>query len=143
MTPNWRQTLTDYIRTQALPVDKFSHQPRLYALACRLAGDQPFDDDVLFAACCLRGEAFGFLSGEQLAGFAILTPWHVRHDACYASKVGDPPQNTFDFQDVMVHPDFRRRFLHGFRRNFLHGFRRNRLHDDARTSHSDYRLKSG
>ena len=37
MSPNWRQQLADYIRAQAQPVDKFSHQPRLYALACELA----------------------------------------------------------------------------------------------------------
>jgi GNAT superfamily N-acetyltransferase len=66
----------------------------------------------LFAACCARGEAFGFFSGARLAGFAVLTPWHVRPDACYAHKVGDPPENTYDFQDVMVHPDFRRRGIH-------------------------------
>jgi GNAT superfamily N-acetyltransferase len=24
----------------------------------------------------------------------------------------DPPENTFDFQDVMVHPDYRRRGIH-------------------------------
>ena len=33
MSPNWRQQLADYIRAQAQPVDKFSHQPRLYAPA--------------------------------------------------------------------------------------------------------------
>ncbi len=66
----------------------------------------------LFAACCERGEAFGFFNGDQLAGFAVLTPWYIRPDTCYAYKVGDLPENTFDFQDVMVHPDYRRRGLH-------------------------------
>ena len=66
----------------------------------------------LFAACCERGEAFGFFSRERLAGFAVLTPWHIRPETNYARKVGDPPENTFDFQDVMVHPDFRRRGIH-------------------------------
>ena len=73
MTPNWRQTLTDYIRTQALPVDKFSHQPRLYALACRLAGEQPFDDDVLFAACWLHD--LGVFIGHRPTDPAALGQW--------------------------------------------------------------------
>jgi uncharacterized protein len=50
----YRATLRDYIREQALPVDKFSHQARLYALAVSLAGEAPFDDDVLFAAAWLH-----------------------------------------------------------------------------------------
>ena len=73
MTPNWRQTLTDYIRTQARPVDKFSHQPRLYALACRLAGEQPFDDDVLFAACWLHD--LGVFIGHRPEDPALLATW--------------------------------------------------------------------
>lgn len=66
----------------------------------------------LFAACCLRGEAFGFWQGDRLAGFGILTPWHIRPDTCYARKIGDPPEATFDFQDVMVAPGYRRRGIH-------------------------------
>lgn len=66
----------------------------------------------LFAVCCQRGEAFGFWDGDSLAGFGILTPWHIRPDACYAHKIGDPPEATFDFQDVMVAPGYRRRGIH-------------------------------
>lgn len=65
-----------------------------------------------FAACCLRGEVFGFWQDTRLAGFGILTPWHARPDTCYAVKLQHPPQNTFDFQDVMVSPQFRRRGIH-------------------------------
>ena len=32
---NWRELVVAYIRNEALPVDKFGHQPRLYALAVR------------------------------------------------------------------------------------------------------------
>jgi hypothetical protein len=31
----YRQAIVDYIRAQANPPDKFSHQPRLYWLATR------------------------------------------------------------------------------------------------------------
>ena len=37
MTSFWRESIIDYIRTEAQPVDKFGHQPRLYAL---FAGDE-------------------------------------------------------------------------------------------------------
>lgn len=69
-------------------------------------------EDAGFILCCERGEVYGFFDGERLAGFAILTPWHIRGDGCYAAKVGDAPENTFDFQDVMIDPAYRRRGLH-------------------------------
>ena len=51
---NYRDAIADYIRSQANPPDKFSHQPRLYHLAKQLAEDKPFDDDVLYAAAWLH-----------------------------------------------------------------------------------------
>ena len=58
-SPPWRSTLAGYIRAQAKPIDKYSHQPRLYALACQLATSAEFanrtvDDDILYAACWLH-----------------------------------------------------------------------------------------
>jgi uncharacterized protein len=35
-------------------MDKFGHQPRLYALACQVGEGMPFDDDVLFAAAWMH-----------------------------------------------------------------------------------------
>src|SRR3972149_5170418 len=52
--PGFRQAIADYIREQARPMDKFSHQPRLYHLARQLAEDQPFDDDVVYAAAWIH-----------------------------------------------------------------------------------------
>ena len=34
----WRVSVMEYIRAQALPVDKYGHQPRLYALAKTVIG---------------------------------------------------------------------------------------------------------
>lgn len=58
-SPYWRSQLADYIRAEAKPVDKYSHQPRLYGLACQLASHSEFahiaiDDDILYAACWLH-----------------------------------------------------------------------------------------
>jgi uncharacterized protein len=50
----WRDSLVTYIRQEAKPVDKFGHQPRLYALAHRLAEGENCDDDVLFAAAWMH-----------------------------------------------------------------------------------------
>ena len=50
----FREAIAEYIRSHAKPPDKFSHQPRLYRLARELAQDQPFDDDVVYAAAWLH-----------------------------------------------------------------------------------------
>lgn len=44
----------DYIREQAKPVDKFSHQERLYELTREIGIGQDYDDDVVFAAVWLH-----------------------------------------------------------------------------------------
>ena len=69
----WRHALQHYLTQHAQPRDKFSHQPRLYALACRLAGDALFDDDILFAACWLHD--LGVFIGHRPADPAALAQW--------------------------------------------------------------------
>jgi uncharacterized protein len=51
---NHREAIEAYIRLNANPPDKFSHQARLYRLATQLAADQPHDCDVLHAAAWLH-----------------------------------------------------------------------------------------
>jgi uncharacterized protein len=51
---DFRRTLVDYIREQAKPVDKFSHQARLYELTREIGVDKSYDDDVVFAAVWLH-----------------------------------------------------------------------------------------
>lgn len=50
----FRPAIVDYIREQARPVDKFSHQPRLYELTREIGARQSYDDDVVFAAVWLH-----------------------------------------------------------------------------------------
>ncbi len=50
----WRQSVIDYIRVEAQPVDKFGHQPRLYALATEIGVGLDYDDDVVFAAAWMH-----------------------------------------------------------------------------------------
>jgi uncharacterized protein len=74
--PNWRQSVIDYIRAEARPVDKFGHQPRLYALACRVGKGSKFDDDVLFAAAWMHD--LGVFIGHRPSDQAELARWdHV------------------------------------------------------------------
>jgi len=69
----YRQAIADYIRTQANPADKFSHQPRLYQLAVQLAGSRPFDDDVLYAAVWLHD--LGVFIGHRPEEPGALAKW--------------------------------------------------------------------
>src|ERR1035437_6724220 len=50
----YREAVVDYIRVQAKPPDKFSHQARLYRLAVQLAEGKPYDDDVLYTAAWMH-----------------------------------------------------------------------------------------
>src|ERR1051326_8766516 len=76
-----RQTIADFIRAEANPPDKFSHQPRLYELAKQLAGDQPFDDDVLYAGAWLHD--IGVFIGHRPEDPAALAKWD---NVAYALK---------------------------------------------------------
>ncbi|MES2107059.1 MAG: HD domain-containing protein [Pseudomonadota bacterium] len=69
----YRNAIEDYIRQAALPADKFSHQPRLYALACSLAQAQSYDDDILHAAAWLHD--LGVFIGHRPADPAALAAW--------------------------------------------------------------------
>jgi uncharacterized protein len=76
--PEYRAALVDYIRAQAKPPDKFSHQPRLYHLAKRLAESQPYDDDVLYAAAWLHD--LGVFTGHRPEDPAELAAWdHIAY----------------------------------------------------------------
>ena len=79
----YREALVDYIRVQAKPPDKFSHQPRLYRLATRLAEGRPYDDDVLYAAAWMHD--LGVFVGHRPADPAALATWD--HVAYAASRV--------------------------------------------------------
>jgi uncharacterized protein len=54
MAVGWRESVVEYIRAEAQPADKFGHQPRLYALACRVGEGVVFDDDVVLAAAWMH-----------------------------------------------------------------------------------------
>ncbi len=72
----WRQSVMDYIRAEARPVDKYGHQPRLYALATEIGRGMDYDDDVVFAAAWMHD--LGVFLGHRPADPEELARWdHV------------------------------------------------------------------
>lgn len=70
----WRQSVVDYIRAEAQPADKFGHQPRLYALACRIGEGMEYDDDVVFAAAWMHD--LGVFLGHRPQNPEELARWN-------------------------------------------------------------------
>jgi uncharacterized protein len=71
--PPYRAALEEYIRAQAKPLDKFSHQPRLYRLAQELARGVEHDDDVLHAAAWMHD--LGVFVGHRPEDPSALASW--------------------------------------------------------------------
>ena len=94
-SPDFRPALVEYIRVQAKPVDKFSHQPRLYELTREVGVGQSYDDDVVFAAVWLHD--LGVFIGHRPENPAELAAWDC---VAYAMKqtpevlksLGFPPE---------------------------------------------------
>ena len=82
----YREGIVEYVRAQAKPLDKFSHQPRLYQLAKRLTEGQPCDDDVLFAAAWLHD--LGVFTGHRPEDPTALAAWdHVAYACRQAPQI--------------------------------------------------------
>ncbi len=77
----YRKAISNYVRVNAKPPEKFSHQPRLYKLATQLAEGRPFDDDVVFAAVWLHD--LGVFIGHRPENLAALKKWN---NVTYAVK---------------------------------------------------------
>jgi uncharacterized protein len=78
---NFRSSLAEYVRTQALPVDKLGHQPRLYALTRLVGRGLAYDDDVVYAAAWLHD--LGVFIGHRPEDPIELSRWD---NVSYAMK---------------------------------------------------------
>jgi uncharacterized protein len=76
---NFRRAIEGYIAREALPVEKFGHQPRLYALTLQVGAGQVYDDDVVFAAVWLHD--LGVFIGHRPEDPDLLARWD---NAAYA-----------------------------------------------------------
>src|ERR1700722_1755872 len=70
---SFREPLAEYIATQAKPVDKFGHQPRLYALAVEVGQGLVYDDDVIYAAAWMHD--LGVFLGHRPQDPEALARW--------------------------------------------------------------------
>ena len=74
----WRDELAEYIRQNALPVEKYGHQPLLYELTRKVGSDLAYDDDVVCAATWLHD--LGVFVGHRPEDPALLAKWdHVAY----------------------------------------------------------------
>jgi len=86
MPTDFRTALMDFIRREAKPVEKYGHQPRLYALTRQIAWDLNYDDDVVFAAAWLHD--LGVFVGHRPEDPAELAKWdHVRYTCERAPQI--------------------------------------------------------
>jgi uncharacterized protein len=93
----YRKRIVNYIRAQAQPPHKFSHQPRLYRLAVHLAEGKAFDDDVLFAAAWLHD--LGVFIGHRPEDPRKLAAWdHL----AYATRKIPPLLRRFGFPEAKI-----------------------------------------
>jgi uncharacterized protein len=79
--PGFRPAIEAYIRREARPVDKFGHQPRLYALTLQVGEELDYDDDIVFAAAWLHD--LGVFIGHRPEDIASLADWD---NVAYAMK---------------------------------------------------------
>jgi uncharacterized protein len=94
---DFRLKLAQYVRSQALPVDKLGHQPRLYALT-RLVGDgKSYDDDVVYAAAWLHD--LGVFVGHRPEDPEKLSGWD---NVSYAMQQSPPLLHQFGFPATKV-----------------------------------------
>jgi uncharacterized protein len=83
---SWRNSVAAYIRTEAQPVDKFGHQPRLYALASQIAEGENCDDDVLYASAWMHD--LGVFLGHRPADPEKLAAWdHVPYTIAKSTEL--------------------------------------------------------
>lgn len=84
--PPWRVSVIAYIRAEALPVDKYGHQPRLYALATTVGEGMDYDDDIVFAAAWMHD--LGVFLGHRPNDPQQLAQWnHVPYTIAHTSEL--------------------------------------------------------
>ena len=95
--PPYREAIAKYVRAQAQPPDKFSHQPRLYRLAASLAEGRSYDDDVLHAAAWLHD--LGVFYGHRPEDPAALAAWD---NVAYAMRTAPGLLRQFGFPEEKI-----------------------------------------
>lgn len=86
MEHGYIQSLADYVQSQARPVEKFGHQPRLVALTRAIGAGFDYDPDVVTAAAWLHD--LGVFTGHRPEDPAQLAQWdHVAYACSRAPEI--------------------------------------------------------
>jgi uncharacterized protein len=94
---SYRDSIAAFIRREAKPVEKFSHQPRLYKLAQRVGAGLDYDDDVLFSAAWLHD--IGVFVGHRPEETATLASWN---NVTYAVEKAPALLREFGFPEQKI-----------------------------------------
>jgi len=97
MAGDWREVLAEFVRREAKPVEKYGHQPRLYALTLKVGAGLAYDDDVVYAAAWLHD--LGVFVGHRPEAPVELARWdHVAYAVekvpGILASVGFPAEKT-------------------------------------------------
>lgn len=98
MDPHWREAAVAYLQREAKPIDKYGHQPRLYALTQRIGAGLEYDEDVVFAAVWLHD--VGVFVGHRPEDPAELAGWDM---IAYAVEVVPGLLAGFGFPAGKIH----------------------------------------
>ncbi len=94
---NWREAVIEYIRNNARPVDKYDHQPRLYALTRQVGANLSYDDDIVFAAAWMHD--LGVFVGHRPEEPEQLARWD---NVIYACQHTPTILREFDFPEEKI-----------------------------------------
>ncbi len=94
---DFRLAIREYISREARPIEKFGHQPRLYALAQRVGVAHTYDHDVLFAAAWLHD--IGVFVGHRPEDPLELARWD---NVAYAVELAPSLLRKMGFPDEKV-----------------------------------------
>jgi uncharacterized protein len=95
MSQDFRAPIARILEVEARPVDKFGHQPRLYALTRQIGEDLAYDDDIVYAAAWLHD--IGVFVGNRPEDPQALQNWdHVGYACMRVPEIlresGFPPE---------------------------------------------------
>ena len=96
---DFRSQLAEYVSSQALPIDKLGHQPRLYALTQLVGQGMSYDDDVVYAAAWLHD--LGVFIGHRPEDPEALSRWD---NVSYAIKQAPRALARCGFPETKVAP---------------------------------------
>ncbi len=105
MSPqSWRDALTALILREARPMEKYGHQPRLYALTQQIGAGMAYDDDIVFASAFLHD--LGVFFGHRPEDPEALARWDntayaIAHTPAILTSIAFPPEKIPAVQECI------------------------------------------